>query len=146
MVVRLWELQSNLSLKDAASSTEGITRSSVNYLRKRKSQHSQDLLHSYMNQNTFVDSSFFSNLFHCFSILSALLYSKPIQISRCIAKSLIATSTCFLLKRWKIKLEKCFLDPTVCLPKPIYLPAKWPEYVTDYNYQLSISSHLNWLS
>ena len=33
----MWELQSNLILKEAAKSTEGITRSSVNYLHKRKS-------------------------------------------------------------------------------------------------------------
>ena len=30
--IRLWELQSDLSLEDPASSTEGITQSSVNYL------------------------------------------------------------------------------------------------------------------
>ena len=34
MGVTLWELRSNLSLKDASSSTEGITLSSVNYLSK----------------------------------------------------------------------------------------------------------------
>ena len=48
MAIRLSELQSNLSLKDAASSiyTEGITQSSVNYSCKRKSEYPCDLLHS----------------------------------------------------------------------------------------------------
>ena len=38
MNIRLWELRSDLSLKDAASSTEGITRSIVNYLCRRKNK------------------------------------------------------------------------------------------------------------
>ena len=42
----LWELQNDLSLKDAASNTEGITHNSVNYLRKRKHEYSRDLLFS----------------------------------------------------------------------------------------------------
>ena len=42
-IVRAW---SDLSLKDAASSTEGITRSSVSYLCKRKNEYSRDLLRS----------------------------------------------------------------------------------------------------
>ena len=33
-----------MSLKDAAKGTEKITRSSVNYLRKRKSEYAHDLL------------------------------------------------------------------------------------------------------
>ena len=46
MALSLWEMRSNLSIKDAASSTEGITKSSVKYLRKRKSKNLQDLLRS----------------------------------------------------------------------------------------------------
>ena len=38
MNIRLWELRSDLSLKDAASSTEEITRSIVNYLCRRKNK------------------------------------------------------------------------------------------------------------
>ena len=45
MAVILSELRSALSLNDAASSTEGIIRSSVNYLHK-KSKYSCDLLYS----------------------------------------------------------------------------------------------------
>ena len=37
-------MQSNLSLKDAASRTEGIKQSSVNYLLKRKNKYLHDLL------------------------------------------------------------------------------------------------------
>ena len=44
MSISLWELQSYMSLKDAASSTEGVTRSGVNYLGKRKSKYSCELL------------------------------------------------------------------------------------------------------
>ena len=40
------KLRNDLSLKDAASNTKGITRSSVNFLRKRKSEYSRDLLRS----------------------------------------------------------------------------------------------------
>ena len=58
MVISLWELQSNQSLKDA-SSTEKITQSSVNYLHKRKSKYLCALLLSQMNENTFFDSFFF---------------------------------------------------------------------------------------
>ena len=55
MAINLCELQSDLNWKDAASSTEGITRSSVNYLchlmtwskfvkKSRKSEHFHELL------------------------------------------------------------------------------------------------------
>ena len=77
MAITLWELWSDLSWKDAASSTEGITRSSVDYLRKRKSKHSRDPLRIWINENTFVDSFFFRfDLFlsHCFSLLSAFFF------------------------------------------------------------------------
>ena len=64
MAIKLWELRSDLTLKDAASSTEEITWSSVSYLHKIKWWYSRDLLRSWMNENTFVDSFFFNfNLF-----------------------------------------------------------------------------------
>ena len=44
MTITLWELQTNLSLKDRASSTAGITWSSVDYLCKRKNEYLHDLL------------------------------------------------------------------------------------------------------
>ena len=44
MAINLWELRSDLSWKDAVSSTEGITGSSVNYLHRIKSENSRDIL------------------------------------------------------------------------------------------------------
>ena len=59
MAISLWELQSDLSLKDAASTIEGIILSSINYLHKGKSENLCDELCSEMNENTFVDSFLF---------------------------------------------------------------------------------------
>ena len=42
-VISFWELQMDLSWKNSASSTDGITQSSVNYLRKIKSEYYPDL-------------------------------------------------------------------------------------------------------
>ena len=60
MAISLWELQSDLGLKDVACSTEGVTWSSVNYLRKIKREYLCDLLHSEINENAFVYIFFFS--------------------------------------------------------------------------------------
>ena len=57
ITVSLWELQSDLSLKDASSSTEWITWSSVILCRQ-------------MNENTFVDSFFFG-----FDLFMSLFFS-----------------------------------------------------------------------
>ena len=46
LAIKLWKIQSDLSLKNAASSTEEITRGNVNYLRKRKNEYSRYLLNS----------------------------------------------------------------------------------------------------
>ena len=68
-------LQRDLILKDAASSIEGITQSNINYLRKRKSEYSCDLLHSKMNENIFVDSFFFHlDLFVSWFFFSACIF------------------------------------------------------------------------
>ena len=61
---------------------KGITPSSVNYLDKRESEHSPDLLRIKVNEITFVESLFFCYdlfLFYCFSLLSVFLSSKPYQ-------------------------------------------------------------------
>ena len=118
-------------LKDAANSTEGITRSTVNYLCKRKSEYSRNLLHSKTNGNAFVDSFFFrfwplyltGFLFRLhFCILSHF------EIIKCIVKSFIATSMYFLLKyNWKRKLEKRFLGARVWALKTVYRSPKQPE-------------------
>ena len=44
------------SVLKRCSKYEGVARSSVSYLHKRKSEYSRDLLRSQMNENTFVDS------------------------------------------------------------------------------------------
>ena len=74
MAITLWDLQSNLSRKGVATSTEGVTGSNVNYLRSRKSEHLLDLLFKWMKyfciqfllllQHLFV-SLFFSCLHFC---------------------------------------------------------------------------------
>ena len=46
LAIKLWKIQIDLSLKNAASSTEEITRGNVNYLRKRKNEYSRYLLNS----------------------------------------------------------------------------------------------------
>ena len=69
MAISLWELQSKLSLKDVATSTEGFTRSIVNCLCKRKSK--------YLHKNTFVDSFFL--LLLLLALLFSFLYSKLFQ-------------------------------------------------------------------
>ena len=46
MAISLRLLRSDLILKNTAISTEGITRSSVNYLRKRKREYSRDVFRS----------------------------------------------------------------------------------------------------
>ena len=101
MAINMWELQSNLSWKDAASSTKGTPQSSVNYLchlmtwirfvkkSRRKSEHFHDLLHISINENTFRDNFFFQfgiSLSHCFSLLSAFLSSKPFQNNKMICE------------------------------------------------------------
>ena len=78
MAISLWELRSDLSLNYAASSTEGITRSSVNYLHKRKAN--TRMIYYVVNwMKTLVDSFFFSLRPLCLIVylLSAFLYSKP---------------------------------------------------------------------
>ena len=84
------ELWRDLSLKDAASSKEGITSSSVNYLyiyikeniclKNHKSEYLCDLVVNEWNYIS-VDSFFFAStsLSHCSSLLSAFLYSKLVQ-------------------------------------------------------------------
>ena len=42
--MNFWELQSDLSWKDAASSIEEITQNIVNYLPRRKSEHLHDVI------------------------------------------------------------------------------------------------------
>ena len=77
-----------------------------------------------MNENTFVDSFFFLFSLH-------FCFLGHFKIIWCFAKSLIATSTHFLLKyNWKEKTWKVFVGVRVWAPKPVYESLKRPEYVT----------------
>ena len=75
-------------------STELITRSSVNYLCKRKSEYSRGLLETLSYVDSFIFRFDLCLIFSCldFCILSHF------EIIRYILKSVIATSTYFLLK------------------------------------------------
>ena len=104
MAIRLWELRIDLSFKDAACATEGITRSSVNYLHKKNTNS-----HREMNENTFVDIVFIHfNLFNLLLFSSVCIYFKQFWIIRCIMKPLIASSMYFYWnttekkKAWKL--------------------------------------------
>ena len=111
MARSLPELQSNMSLKDAASSASGITRISVNYL------HIQILVWSIMQLNEwkhfywqFLLLSLWPLCLIVFLFCMHFCIMSHFKIVRRIAKSLIATSTNYLLKyNWKTKTWKvCF--------------------------------------
>ena len=73
MAINLWELRSNLTRKETASSTEGMASiakylisgkhiiSGSRFVKKsrRESEHLRDLLHIQMNENDFVNNFFF---------------------------------------------------------------------------------------
>ena len=131
MAINSWELRSDLSWKDAVSSTQGITRSSVNHLRRLMawsrflkklkiiSKHFHDILRFKYMKNTFVGNFFFGFdifLSHCFCLHFRLL--NHFEIIRWIVKSFIATLTYFLFKyKWKSKILKSVISvPEFCLP------------------------------
>ena len=128
-----WELRSNLSWKDAAISTGGIKRSSVNYLCRGKWKYSRDLLRGLINENTLVDSFFFrfdlfaSLFFPSVCIFCILSYFEidafwnhwsPLQLIFCWKRT------------EKRKLEKCFFGARVWALRLVYRSPKQPKYVT----------------
>ena len=129
MTIRLRELRSNLSLKDAANSTEGvkITLSSVNFLKYKKIQEKPNTcVISYVVKwikTIFLTVSSFAStsLSRCFSLLSPFFVLSYLEIIRCIVRSLIATLKCFLLKyNWKNKTWKMFFwGARVWVPKQV---------------------------
>ena len=138
MAINLWKLQSNLNWKDTASSTEGITQSSVNYIyiiqlmnwsrfiktsrRSRKSKHIHDLLHIWTNENTSIDN--FSFHFKSFCLFCLIFYLlSHFKITRSIAKSLTVTSTYFFveIQLKKQKLKRASWVPEFGYPnQPVY--------------------------
>ena len=106
-------------LKDAASSTEGIIRSDSRM------------------KTLPLTVSFFAWRSFCPIVLLFCLHVcllSYFEITRCIVKSLTATSTYFLrlivTSTEKRKLDGCFLGTSVLAPKPVYSFSKWTEYVT----------------
>ena len=85
MAINLWKLWSDLSWKDAASSTKGVTWSSVNYLchlmtwgrlgkkSRRKREHFHNLLHIWIKQ-------FYYN---CFFLFFAHLVIETHKFTKC---------------------------------------------------------------
>ena len=102
MAVNLWELRSDLSWKDAASSTEGMTSSAEN------------LLHL---------TSF---CLIVFSLLSAFLSSKQFRNNQIQLWNHWLLFNVFSLKyNWKKKLKSVYWAQ-----KTVYRSPKWPAYVT----------------
>ena len=106
MAVSLWEFRSDLILKDAAGSTEGITGRSVNYL--------------YLKTLLLTVSPFAStSLSHCFSLLSPFLYSNPFRNiemhCEITDRQPLQQIYCWNTTE-KRKLEKCFWAPEVGWP------------------------------
>ena len=129
MAISLWELQSDLSLKDAARSIEGITPSSVNYLCKK--------VNTCMIYYVVISMKQFPWLFLlllqplCLIVLFCLHFCilSHFEIIRCIVKSLIATSMKFFFKNnWKMKTwEKKFFGHQGSGTQTVYWSPKQPE-------------------
>ena len=123
MTMSLWELWSDLNLRDAASSTEGILQSSANYLWKIKSKYCAIYyVVKWMKTVLMTVSCIVStSLSHRVFLVSWFLYCKP---------------TNFLLKyNEKKKTWKMFLEATIRAPKIVYWSPKQPGYSTGYSNQ-----------
>ena len=118
----MWELGSNLSLKDTASSTEGITWSSINYLPHlingsrfiKKSGRKCKQLHDQMTISSLALTCFCLIVF-LFSQYFCLLSN--FKISRCIVKLLIIIQQIFVeVQLKKEKLKRVFGAPNLGHP------------------------------
>ena len=77
MAVSLWEFRSDLILKDAAGSTEGITGRSANYLYKIKIKYNRVIHYGVKWMKTLlltVSSVASTSLSHCFSLVSIFVF------------------------------------------------------------------------
>ena len=124
MAINLWDLRSNLNWKGAATSTEGVTQSSVNYL------HRQFLI---LLQLLFVF------LCHCFSFMSACLSSKSFRNNQMHCEIIDRYFNVFLLKnKWKKKIWNDFfghqsLGAQTGIPDfPKGLDTSLPKQLTSY--------------
>ena len=103
------------------------------YLNEWKHFHSQFLLPLQHLSFLFSFIYLFIYLFIHICLLFCLLSHS--KIIRSIVKSLITTSTYFLLKQLR-KRENCFLGTRVWAPKLVYQSPKWPGCITKNSVQL----------
>ena len=81
-----------------------------------------------------VSSFALISLSHCFSLLSAFLYSKPFRSNLMHCEIIDRYFNIFFVKiQLKKELGKCFLGARVWVLKPVYRSPKWSEYITAYN-------------
>ena len=132
MVIRFWKLKSNLNWKDVASSPETIIRNSVNYLRRRKSKHSRDLLHIYMNENVFVDSFFFRFEVFCIIVFLSCLHFCLLSLFKWL-DVLRNHWSLFQYTFVEMQLKNENLRNVFLAPKPVYRSFKRPEYIAEYS-------------
>ena len=121
-----------------------ITWSSVNYLRRRKREHSRDQLHIKINDNTFVDSFFFRfDLFlsHFISLQSVFLSSKPFWNSRMHCEIIDRYFNVFFAE---IQPKKENLKSVFWAAKPVYRSPKQPEYITATLITQTWCPYLKW--
>ena len=133
MAISLWQLRNDLNLKDAASNTQGNTRSSVNYLRERKSEYSR-IYYTVKLMKTFsLTVSFFAltSLSTVFLLSAFCILSHFKIIIFWNHWSLLQLIFCWNTTE-KRKRERCFSGVRVWAPKPVYRSPKRPEYVTDH--------------
>ena len=109
MAISLWELQTNLTLKDEASSTEESQKAvQTVYVKEKTNTRVICYVVKWMiTVSLTVSSLALTSLSHCFFFCLHFCILSHFKIIRCIVKSFIATSRYFLLKyNWKNKTWK----------------------------------------
>lgn len=147
MAIKLWELWSDLSWKDAASSKDQIKQGKLfmsfnewGQVRKKNQEEKSNICMIYYyickRIKTFWQMvSSFPSISSCLIVLLfSLHFCLPscLETTRCIGNSLIANSACFLLKYyWKKKTWKVFWVPEFRWPNRLYQSPKLPGHDTD---------------
>ena len=123
MAISLWELQTNLTLNDEASSTEESHKAvQTVYVKEKTNTRVICYVVKWMiTVSLTVSSLALTSLSHCFFFCLHYCILSHFKIIRCIVKSFIALQGIFCWNTTgKIKLEKCFLGKRVWVPKPVY--------------------------
>ena len=123
-------MRNDQNLKDAASSTEGITQSSVNYLPKRKSKYLNDLLINQLKHFCWQFLLFLRPCLIVFLFCLHLCILSLFEIISCIVKSLIVTSTFAEIQLKKGNLKGVFLGAKAWVPKLVLSVSQitWLKY------------------